>query len=152
MFRPETAELEEALLPLLEARNAYLIDFHFNRSKYGSVIEVFIDTDTGVTSELCSELSREFGKALDGLDFLQGRFQLVVSSPGFDRPLKFPRQYPKHKGHNLIVKHQENGSTVSTTGELTSTGDTGIVLKLENGKTKEVAFADILEAKVKPQW
>ena len=154
MYRTEVEQLEEALAPIIEARNAYLIEVTFKRSKDSSIVEVFIDAETGVTSELCTELSREFNTTLESFDFLQGHYSLVVSSPGFDRPLKFPKQYPKHRGHTLSVKHKEkeNEKVLLTVGELLEVDKTKIIVKLENDQTKEFTFEEIIEAKVKPKW
>ncbi len=152
MFRTEIEQLQDALIPLIEEKQAYLIELAFKKSKYGNVIEIFIDSDTGVTSDLCAELSRSFHLALEGLGFLQKKYNLVVSSPGFDRPLKYPKQYPKHKGHKLSVKHQDGEKLVVTIGNLLEVKDSGIVLQLEKEQTKEFSFDDIIEAKLKPQW
>ncbi len=152
MIHSETAQLETALLPLIVARNAYLIELTFKKSKYGKVIEVFIDTETGVSSDVCADLSRDFNEVLETFDFLQGKYNLVVSSPGLDRPLKFPKQYPKHKGHLLVIKHKMNDAVVMTTGLLTEVSETGIVIETEDGENKEFSFEDILQANVKPKW
>ncbi len=152
MIHSETAQLETALLPLIVARNAYLIELTFKKSKYGKVIEVFIDTETGVSSDLCADLSRDFNEVLETFDFLQGKYDLVVSSPGLDRPLKFPKQYPRHKGHPLVIKHKVNNATVIITGILTDVSESGIVLELEKGERKEFSFEEIVQANVKPKW
>ncbi|MBI5214661.1 MAG: hypothetical protein HY960_02805 [Ignavibacteriae bacterium] len=152
MFRTEIEQLQDALIPLIEEKQAYLIELTFKKSKYGNVVEVFIDTETGVTSALCTELSRSFHQALEGFGFLQSKYNLVVSSPGFDRPLKYPKQFPKHRGKKLSVKHNDGEKVVVTTGQLLEVTDSGIQLQLEKEQIKEFLFDEIIEAKVKPQW
>ncbi|MBI3193022.1 MAG: hypothetical protein HYZ34_00985 [Ignavibacteriae bacterium] len=152
MFRTEIEQLQDALIPLIEERQAYLIELTFKKSKYGNVVEVFIDADTGVTSELCTELSRSFHQALDCFGFLQSKYNLVVSSPGFDRPLKYPKQFPKHRGKKFSVKHKDGEKVVVTIGQLLDVNESGITLQLEKEQTKNFLFDDIIEAKVKPQW
>lgn len=152
MFRTETQQIEDILQPIIESHNAYLIELAFKKSKFGHVVEVFIDTETGVTSELCVELSREFSSALELLEFLQGKYNLVVSSPGLERPLKYPKQYLKHKGHLMVLKHKAGESIVTSTGELTEVTESGVALILPNKETREFLFSEIIEAKVKPKW
>jgi len=113
---------------------------------------VFVDTETGVTSELCADLSRDFNTVLEGIEFLQGRYDLVVSSPGLERPLKFPKQYPKHIGHPLVVKYAKDQLPLVATGVLRAATETGITLELSDTQKIEVPYPEILEAKVKPKW
>ena len=52
-------------------------------------------------------------------------FELNVSSPGLDRPLKLPRQYRKHIGKEMDVVLQ---SGEKATGILVNVGESGIEL------------------------
>jgi ribosome maturation factor RimP len=86
-------------------------------------ISVFIDGLQGVTIEGCQQLSRHIEEHLDRET---EDFDLTVSSPGADRPLKHPRQYTKNLGKELeivtvagdkfigkVVTADENGVTIS---------------------------------------
>jgi ribosome maturation factor RimP len=66
-------------------------------------IVVYIDSLKGVTLEECMQVSRFLEKKLDRD---AGDFELEVSSPGLDRPLKLPAQYEKNMGRMLdVVKY-----------------------------------------------
>lgn len=67
-------------------------------------IEVYLDSDTGISFEQCRKLSRHIEAIIDeSLEFGE-KYTLEVSSPGLSRPLKFFRQYKKNIGRKVVVK------------------------------------------------
>lgn len=108
--------------------------------KGGQHLDVFADSDSGMTFAKCQALSRHLEKHLDENGWLGEKYVLEVSSPGVDRPLKFPRQYRKNAGRTLAVTLTDK---TQKTGLLKSADDNGIVLETthierENNKKKEV--------------
>ena len=78
----------------------YLVDLEVTPAHH---ISVYVDGDQGVSLEVCTRISRELETVLDTEPTLDGGYTLEVSSPGVSRPLKFPRQYPKHVGRTLRI-------------------------------------------------
>jgi ribosome maturation factor RimP len=80
-------------------------------------------------------------------------YTLEVSSPGADKPLLLPRQYPKHTGREMEVKLKVG---TILTGRLAQADEQAITLQLKDKKkrytdqspTTQVAYTDISEAKV----
>jgi ribosome maturation factor RimP len=114
-------------------------------------ISVFIDGDNGISIDDCRKISRSLEEMLtsDNEDF-----ELNVSSPGLDRPLKLARQYLKNIGRGIEI------STVlgeKVEGTLTSIDDKGLELIaiVKDKKKKEIQnkisllFEDIKTAKIK---
>src|SRR5258707_14662665 len=132
--------------------NAFVVDVKLRSEKGGKVIEVFIDTDNGVTTDVCANMSRELSRALDLENILQGRYHLVVSSPGIDRPLKFTRQYRQHAGRTLSVKYATDGEVHTIEGELVQATPDGIELRSREKSLTSLSFNDIIEARVKAAW
>jgi ribosome maturation factor RimP len=58
----------------------------------------------GVTLDDCANFSRIVSAALDVEDPLDGAYELVVSSPGLDRPLRTPAHYQRYVGKRVRVK------------------------------------------------
>ena len=58
----------------------------------------------GVTLDDCANFSRIVSAALDVEDPLDGTYELVVSSPGIDRPLRTPEHFERYKGQRARVK------------------------------------------------
>ncbi len=138
--------------PIVEARGALLVDITVRGERSRRVVEVFIDTDQGATTELCAEISRDLSSALDRTNIVQGRYDLVVSSPGIDRPLQFARQYPRNVGRTLVVKFRKDGLVQKAEGELIEVRPDGFVLRMKNKEPQNFLFDEIIEALVKPAW
>ncbi len=81
---------------------AFLVSLRVNISSKSS-IQIYVDTDLGITIEECSLLSRKIGNYFDENDLIDFSYELEVSSPGVNNPLILPRQYPKNIGRELSV-------------------------------------------------
>lgn len=81
----------------LTKSNLFLIDLNVNKA---NKISVFVDSIKGVTIADCENLSRLIEK---NLDRDKEDFELEVSSPGLDKPLKMPVQYQKNIGREVEV-------------------------------------------------
>jgi ribosome maturation factor RimP len=145
-------EVETIARPIVDARGAFIIDIELRGNQGGKIVEVFIDTDAGVSTDLCAEISRELSHALDAANIIKYRYHLVVSSPGIDRPLKFLRQYSQHNGRRLTVKHRVNGAAVTSEGELAGLENDVILLRSDSGEILPVSFDSIIESRVKSVW
>lgn len=144
--------VREQAEPIIEQNDAYLVDCTVRREHGTCIIEIFIDTDTGVTTEFCAAISRDLAARLEADNIIQGRYRLEVSSPGLDRPLKLHRQYLKNIGRTLKIKHTAEGSTVVTTGKLMTVAEHSISVEDEKGETIEVPMGGILRATVEPRF
>ena len=143
------------LLDVVEAcvlrHGAHLIDVVQSGAGGNQVVEVFIDNENGITTELCASISRDVSTSLDVL--LKGAYRLTVSSPGIDRPLKYPWQFKKHAGRELIIIWNADGNQKQTVGKLVSVSNTELIVS--TGEPKEgfpIDFDAIKSAKVKIPW
>ena len=134
-------------------RGASLMDL-VQHGQGGSVhVEVFIDSEAGITTEFCAEISREITRLIDEQDLVRGSYRMTVSSPGIDRPLKFPWQYKKHVGRELIVRWRADGNVVETEGKLLSVDAAALLLSAKSSHGDvSIEFGSIEIAKVKVPW
>ncbi|MEM9984796.1 MAG: hypothetical protein AAF804_06845, partial [Bacteroidota bacterium] len=139
------------------APEAYLVDLHLRKSRR-STLSIKVDTDHGISLELCSQISRKVGYALEDDPKMDFPYVLEVSSPGIGTPLRLKRQYRKEVGRHLQVL-LENGETFR--GRLDEATEDNITLALlsespkKKGKAKKeealnrvFSFEEIKEAKV----
>ncbi|MCB0631079.1 MAG: ribosome assembly cofactor RimP [Saprospiraceae bacterium] len=119
-------------------------------------LDVFVDSDTGITLERCQKISRYLEAFLDESGMLGEKYILEVSSPGVSRPLQLLRQYPKNIGRKLKVKLKDGSEVegvLETVNEQTITLERKIVEK-EGKKKKRLTvstafpFEEIREALV----
>lgn len=134
----------------------FLVDIQV---KKGNVIEVFVDKDTQITIAECVALSRIIEHSFDRE---KEDFELLVSSPGLEHPLKIPRQYLKNIGRELTVVGKDGKKTVGLLKEAndeTFTIENTRKEKVEGKKKKQEItesitfnYSEIKEAKINIQF
>jgi ribosome maturation factor RimP len=75
-------KIEGWLVPFLEERNLFLVELKVQGKKK---IEVFADSDTGISINECAEISKFLGGLLDEADIMSDNYTLDVSSPGHEQ-------------------------------------------------------------------
>jgi len=119
-----------------ELSSCFLVDINHS----GSKLEVFIDTDEGVSFSLCQKLSRKIEAVLDETVMLGEKYTLEVSSPGISRPLKFFRQYPRNIGREIDVTLKD-ASRIK--GTLADARDNTLTIESPGEKKKETIKTEI---------
>jgi ribosome maturation factor RimP len=61
-------------------------------------LRLFIDHPNGITVDDCAAVSRQMSAMLDVEDFIPHAYNLEVSSPGLDRPLRKGDEYRRFAG------------------------------------------------------
>jgi ribosome maturation factor RimP len=95
------------ICPVLEGRNMELVDLEFKMEGRGKVLRIFIDKEGGVTLDDCADISREVDVLLEVEDLMPSAFNLEVSSPGLDRPLKKAADYDRFSGRLAKIKMRD---------------------------------------------
>ena len=75
-----------------------IYDVTFKKLGKKKVLEVFIDSPSGVTVDDCEKVSRGLSDYLDEVDLIPDAYTLEVSSPGIERVLKRQVDYERHIG------------------------------------------------------
>jgi ribosome maturation factor RimP len=97
----------------------------------GNHIRVYIDSLDGVTIEECAKVSRIIES---GLDREIEDFDLEVSSPGLDAPLKVYPQYYKNVGRDVEIIRT---SGIKIKGKLTGADKQGISIEVSDDKSNK---------------
>lgn len=143
-------KIKEILQPITDSSGAFIVDVIVRGERTSKVIEIYIDTDTGITLDECSAISRMLSEKMDEADPIEGRYRMDVSSPGIDRPLTMLRQYPRNIGRTCKVKYTADGKKSVLEGKLDSVSEKNITI-VRSGKPVEVPFSDITETYIIPQ-
>ncbi|MEO0732578.1 MAG: ribosome maturation factor [Bacteroidota bacterium] len=152
-----TGQITEMLDNFFAAEEGFADCFVVDVNHSNTKLDVFVDSDSGMTFRKCQRISRFLEAWLDEEQPLGEKYTLNVSSPGVDRPLKFHRQYVKNVGRTLEVTTTE-GETYK--GELKGVTEEYITLEAKvrrkEGKRKktvveetEIAFGAIKKSIVK---
>jgi ribosome maturation factor RimP len=118
----------------------FLVDVLLGGSAKNRKVQVLIDGDQGVTIEQCAALSRHLSATLDEQEVFSDAWNLEVSSPGVDMPLRWPRQYAKHIGRRLQIVGADDKELI---GRLEEVSETGIRLLAEKKEKKKVLTEEI---------
>lgn len=91
-------------LPVLEEMGLELVEVQYRREQSGWVLRLIIDKQEGISLEDCAAVSREISQLLDIEDFVDQAYNLEVSSPGLNRPLKSMADFKRFTGRKAKIK------------------------------------------------
>ncbi len=92
------------LEPVLVRDGYELVEVEWVRGVGRFTLRVFIDKAGGVNVDDCQLVSRTIEPILDVEDFIEPAYELEVSSPGLDRPLRTPEHFARYAGQRVHVK------------------------------------------------
>lgn len=94
------------LEPVLAGLGYELVEVEFSPASSRALVRLFIDRTDGVPVALddCERASHAVGKVLDTEDPIEREYQLEVSSPGFDRPLRTAAHFARYVGSEARIE------------------------------------------------
>jgi len=151
------AKVRELALATVDRSGYDLVDLEYRREPGGWTLRLFIDKDGGVTLDDCQKVSHEIGTLLEVEDPIPHRFNLEVSSPGLDRPLKTAADFRSSVGKLVRASLREpmegrrnfSGRLVEAAG-----ADDALVLKIEDdtGEVHAIDASGIDRARLVFEW
>ncbi len=97
-------ELWDLLEPIVTALGYELVEIEYQPSTRHGVLRLYIDSEDGIQLEDCSAVSNQVSALLDVEDPIPGHYNLEVSSPGMDRPLRGIKDYERFTGELVNIK------------------------------------------------
>lgn len=99
------AEQVRGLLEPVLARDGFeLVEVEWLRLAGRWTLRLFVDREGGVGIEDCQAVSRTVEPILDVEDLIEPAYDLEVSSPGLDRPLRKPADFDRFAGQRAQLK------------------------------------------------
>lgn len=166
---PQTQKLISIVEPVCQASGYELVDLKFLLDQGGWVLRVCIDLPLSADrdpSEVpedrvdltdCENLSRELSAVLDVEDPIKQVYNLEVSSPGIDRPLRTAKHFEYFAGSDAKIQ-LERGLPVPNAAErknfrgiLKGISGDNVLIEVD-GKVFELPIEDIESAKLVPDW
>ena len=99
-----TDDIWNLVEPVIAARGMEILEIEYRRESAGWVLRIFLDADRAISVEDCAEASRIVSDLLDVADLIQTHYNLEISSPGIDRPLRRLEHFQKHIGDIIEVR------------------------------------------------
>lgn len=141
--------------PLVAAEGFELVEVEYTREQPGWVLRLFVDKPGGgISLDECAQVSHAIDPALDVEDLVPHEYNLEVSSPGLNRPLRKPEHFLKVKGQRVKVKTYGplgEPPRKNFTGTLTDVGDQTIRVDVEGAGSFDIPFRDIAKANLEFQ-
>jgi ribosome maturation factor RimP len=115
-------------------------------------ITVIADGDAALDLDTIAALSRSASALLDGLDSIQDRYLLEVSSPGVDRPLTSAKHFRRARGRKVELALSDGSQLTGRVGE---TRDGTIALVVREGRewvVRQIPLVAIAKAVVQVEF
>jgi ribosome maturation factor RimP len=139
-------KIEEITAPFLKESDAFIVDIHIGSVEHRKVVQLFVDTDSGITVGQCTDLNRRIGEALELQNVFQSAYVLEVSSPDITKPLKLLRQYRKNTGRQFRIRYRRDGETKEFIGKLEGVEGENLTFIINKEEPFKVSFQEIVES------
>lgn len=144
--------IRRQLEPLAATTGVEVLEVAVKGSGPRTLVRAVVDRKGGVDLGTCQALSRELSRRLDEVDPLPGRYQLEVTSPGTDRPLRDARDFDRVEGRSVLVHRRLDGDRVGELrGVVRQAGPDEVVLEV-SGDRVAVRYGEIVTAKQTLPW
>jgi ribosome maturation factor RimP len=143
----EKQHLIEKFEEIVKAQGYLLIDLILRGDHNIRIIEVYIDSEKGIDSTDCANVSRALDQLIESQNLVDCRFRLDVSSPGVDRPLKYLIQFKKHVNRKFDLTFIEDEAEKNIIAKLSRIEDENLFFNDKNSEYK-INFNKIKTAKV----
>ena len=81
-------DLSSLIEDLVSKQGFYLVELQHSVSRGRDLLKIFVDNRDGVTLNDCVKISRLLEEEIEKTTLASENYQLEVSSPGIDRPLR----------------------------------------------------------------
>ena len=137
---------------MVEAAGLELVEVAFGREQGRRVLRVTVDRDGGVDLDSITEASERISRRLDVEEFDPGPYELQVSSPGVERPLRGAPDFARSVGERVRVRTavRVEGSRTHT-GILVAAGDDEVTIATDGGD-RTIGYEDIASARTVFDW
>jgi len=142
-------KVQEFVESVLPSMGLELVEIQYRQEGEGWVLRLFLDGPDGIGLDQCGKVSRELSFFLDVEDLIPHPFNLEVSSPGLERPLRNMADFKRFSGKKARVKLRRPMAGqkvfIGLIGEL---DEFGFDLLLEDGTTTRFLMDQIKKARL----
>jgi ribosome maturation factor RimP len=145
-------KIEEFAAQFVNQIDGYIVDLKIIPGEQRKIVQLFVDTDTGITIGQCAEISRQLSVALELQDIIPSSYTLEVSSPDLKKTLKLLRQYKKNIGRQFRVRFRKDNGVVELLAKLTGVEGELITFISSKNENYAISFNEIIESIEELPW
>jgi ribosome maturation factor RimP len=109
----------------------------------GRTLRVSIDRVEPITIDDCERVSRVIGPLLDNASLIPGPYDLEVSSPGAERPLRGKEDYQRFNGKRVNVRYRTGQTETVVEGQLVAVDGAGIAVQSQGQRGRAPVIVHI---------
>jgi len=109
----------------------------------GRTLRVSIDRIEPIRIEDCERVSRVIGPLLDNASLIPGPYDLEVSSPGAERPLRGKEDYQRFNGKRVNVRYRTGQTETVVEGQLVAVDGAGIAVQSQGQRGRAPVIVHI---------
>jgi ribosome maturation factor RimP len=155
-MRKDIQDLWTLAEPYVNDAGFDLVEVQSGREPTGWVVRLFIDVlregQVPVSHADCERVSRDLSAALDVADAIPHAYQLEVSSPGLDRPLRRERDFARFAGQSARVKLADGVEGRRNFSGTIRGAQAGTVEIECEGRSYQLPIDQVVKAHLVPDW
>jgi ribosome maturation factor RimP len=133
-----------------------LVDLRRTGTLQRPILQVRVDRPDsrpgqGVTAEDCAGISRSLERFLESRAMVGPRYVLEVSSPGLERPLRWPEHWRRFVGQRVRVRAPALGGR-RVVEILAVPDDAHVVVRADDGSETTLVLDEVAEANLVVDW
>jgi len=119
----------------------------------GRTLRISIDHNQPITIEDCERVSRVAGPLIERSHLIEGSYDLEVSSPGAERPLRTHHDYERFNGRRVNVHYRSGDSETVVEGQLVAVDSAGIAVQAPGARGRapviiHIAWEDVVAGRL----
>jgi ribosome maturation factor RimP len=119
----------------------------------GRTLRISIDHAEPITIEDCERVSRVAGPLIDHSDLIEGPYNLEVSSPGAERPLRAQAEYERFNGRRVNIRYRSGDADTVVEGQLVAVDGAGIAVQALGARGRapvvlHIAWSDVVAGRL----
>jgi len=139
-------QVEDLVTQPLAAEECELVEAVIATYKKSVTVRLFVHSRRGTTLAECARLSRLVGALVDDSEMFPNGYNLEVSSPGLDRPLKTAADFRRNVGETVTIQFVDVKKK-AVTAKIVSGDEIAIMFENKSGGFSE-KLADIKAARI----
>jgi len=134
--------LRELLEPTLN-HMGYVLYALDQSGQSGRTLRISIDHSEPITIEDCERVSRVAGPLIERSRLIDGPYELEVSSPGAERPLRTHQEYERFNGKRVNIRYRSGETETVIEGQLVAVDAAGIAVQAQSNRGRAPVIVHI---------
>jgi len=119
----------------------------------GRTLRISIDHADSIKIEDCEKVSRVAGPLIDHSNLIDGPYNLEVSSPGAERPLRDHAEYERFNGKRVNIRYRSGDADTVVEGQLVAVDGAGIAVQATGVRGRapvvlHIAWSDVVAGRL----